>query len=201
MSEALAIRYLTPDEYLAMERQAEDKSEYINGEIEVMTGGSYAHSSIAMNTQYRLRRQLEGRPCAVHGSDLRVMVDDRGAYFYPDVIVVCGEPQLEDRNDDTLLNPTVVVEVLSPSTELRDRGVKVSRYLTLPALQSLLLIAQDRPHVERYERHGEQWVITMFRTLDDAVELPEIGATLPLGEIYEGVDFPSDDEVEAADPI
>ena len=124
----------TPAEYLALERAADAKSEYLDGEIVAMTGGSRAHSLIAANLVRELGNALRERPCEVYGSDLRVSVALAGLYAYPDVTVVCGQPTFTDDERDTLENPTVIVEVLSPSTEGLDRGAKFTRYRRLPSL-------------------------------------------------------------------
>ena len=141
---------LTPEEYLARERRAETKSEYLRGEVFAMAGASRAHNLIASNAAGELRQQLRDRPCEVYPSDMRVKVSPSGLYTYPDVTVVCGEPQFEDAEVDTLLNPKVLVEVLSPSTADYDRGGKFTHYRRLPSLQEYVLISQDRPLVEHY---------------------------------------------------
>jgi len=179
----------TPAEYLALERAAEIKSELIDGHIVAMSGVSREHSLVAINLASHLNRQLEHRPCEVHGSDLRVRVSNTGLYTYPDVSVVCGEPEFEDEHFDTLLNPTVIFEVLSPSTEAYDRGEKFARYRRLASLREYVLVAQDRPRVERFTRQGEAWVLTAFDEIEAVVELSSIGCALSLGEIYAKVRF------------
>jgi Uma2 family endonuclease len=190
---AAAKPYLSPEEYLARERLAEIKSEYYDGEVFAMSGGSQAHSKIAVNAAGSLNAQLADRPCDVYNSDMRVQVAEEGPYTYPDVTVVCDEAQFADADVDTLLNPTLVVEVLSPTTEAWDRGGKFERYQQIASLQEYLLIAQDRPRVEQYARQAEgQWLLTVTSGLDGVVSLPAIECQLALRELYRKVSFPED---------
>lgn len=183
--------YLTPEEYLAHERLAEIKSEYYDGEVFAMSGGSRAHSKIAVNVAGELNSQLADRPRDVYNSDMRVQVAEEGPYTYPDVTVVCGEAIFADAEVDTLLNPTILVEVLSPTTEAWDRGGKFERYQQIASLQEYVLIAQDRPRVERYARQAEgQWHFEVSTGLGDQVSLPSVGCELPMTEIYRKVTFP-----------
>src|SRR5690348_8098306 len=152
-----------------------------------MSGGSREHSLIAGNLNWILKSQLRGQPCELHSSDMRVKVSAQGMYTHPDISVVCGVPQFEDAHRDTLLNPMVIVEVLSPSTEAYDRGAKFGYYRELPSLREYLLVAQDKMLVEHYVRQDAGWLLTA--TSDAvAVALPSIGCTLPLAEIYLQVD-------------
>jgi Uma2 family endonuclease len=178
---------LTPEEYLAFERAAEYKHEYVGGRVYAMTGASRAHNLIAHNTGRELGNQLRGRPCETYPSDMRVKVSETGLYTYPDIVVACGQPAFEDTHVDTLLNPTVIVEVLSPSTEAYDRGDKFAHYRRLASLRDYMLIAQDRVLVEHYARQDAQWVLTEFAGLDDAMPLASIGCVLRLRDIYERV--------------
>ncbi len=188
----------TPEEYLAYERQAAYKNEYIGGQIIAMSGVSFEHSLISGNLFRVLSNQLLDRPCSVHASDLRVKVRTRTMYTYPDVTVVCGEPQLEDAHVDTLLNPTLIIEVLSPSTERYDRGAKFDYYRALASLQEYLLVSQDQALVEHFVRAGDDWRLTVTHDLAAVVPLPAIGCTLPLAEVYRRITFPPD--TETADP-
>lgn len=177
--------FISPGEYLALERQAEYKSEYLNGDIFAMTGASRHHNLIAGNIFAKFRQRLEGRPCETYMSDMRVKVTATGLYTYPDVVVVCGEPQFEDNFVDTLLNPTVLVEVLSTSTERYDRIAKSSYYRTLDSLAEHLLVAQDRYRIEQYVKQPDnQWSLFDYRSLDDTVELKSISCSLALGDVY-----------------
>lgn len=152
-------RHLTPEEYLEQDRQAAIKSEYLAGEVLAMAGASEAHNLIVANVITELRTQLKKRLCKVYPGDLRVKVSQTGLYTYPDMTVVCGESQFDDQH--TLLNPTLIVEVLSPDTADYDRGGKFTHYRKLPSLQEYVLIAQDTPHIEHYVRqNGNQWLLS-----------------------------------------
>ncbi len=174
---------------MALERAAEYKNEYVNGFIVAMSGASRKHNLITWNVSGELRQQLRERPCEAYAADMRVQISAAGQYRYPDVVVVCGEPQFEDAELDTLTNPTVIVEVLSPSTEAVDRGDKFAAYRRLPSLREYVLIAQDTVRVEHFLRQGERWILTEFSDLDDSVPLAAIDCTLALREIYRKVPF------------
>jgi len=179
---------MTPEEYLAMERDAPYKSEYFNGEIFAMAGASRRHNLIALNTASELRAQLKKTPCEVYVSDMRVRVSFTGLYTYPDVTVVCGNPQFDDRHSDTLLNPLIIAEVLSKSTAAYDRGAKFEQYRTLASLCDYLLISQDRCYAEHYVRQsGNTWLFSEYRDLEDVILLQSIGCELKLREIYNRV--------------
>jgi Uma2 family endonuclease len=186
----LAKRKYTPEEYLELERSSEQKSEYNNGEIFAMGGASARHALITLNIAAELRGQLRERACTVYSTDLRVRVSYEGLYAYPDVIVVCGEPKFTDNEFDTLTNPLVIVEVLSPTTKNYDRGEKFEQYRKIEDLHEYLLAAQDRPHVEHYikQRDGT-WLLSEVESREAAVELPSLGCSLSLAEIYAKVDF------------
>ena len=192
----------TPEEYLARERSALTKSEYYRGEIFAMAGATREHNLIVGNLIRTLGNQLLDRPCEVYPSDMRVKVIGSGLYTYPDVSVICGEPRFEDDQFDTLLNPTVLFEVLSDSTEKYDRGTKASQYRRIASLRELVLIAQDFPHVERHSRQPDgQWMLSDVFELEKSLELTSISVTLPLAEIYRGVTFPPRDEITNPAPI
>jgi Uma2 family endonuclease len=185
--------FLSPGEYLAREREAETKSEYYDGETFAMAGGSEEHSLIVVNMCTALLLQLTEGSYTVYDSDMRVQVDEAGPYAYPDVSVVCGEAEFADEEKDNLLNPTVIVEVLSPATEAWDRGGKFERYQQRASLREYVLIAQDRPRVERYARQGdEEWLLTVAVGLERALSLPSIECELRLAEVYRKVTFPED---------
>jgi Uma2 family endonuclease len=186
---------LTPQEYLARERKAVFKSEFYRGEMFAMAGASWEHTLIKDNTARATGNQLEGGPCRVLTSDLRVKVDVSGLYTYPDLIVVCEEPQFEDKLFDTLLNPRVLTEVLSESTEKYDRGTKFKHYRQIPSLQEYVLIAQDEPLAERHVRQPNgDWLMTEFRGLDKVFAFTSIPVKIALTDIYRGVEFPEDAE-------
>ena len=196
----LAVSRFTEAEYLAFERASHEKHEFINGEILELTGASFAHVAIATNLVVGLGNQLRGTPCRPLTSDMRVKVSETGAYVYPDVVVVCGKPELEDEHVDTLLNPTLVIEILSPSTEAYDRGAKSAHYRRLPSLQGYVLIAQDRASVEHFRREGDCWILTEATELDAVMPIPEIGCELKLSEVCEGVEFPEPTGEDASAP-
>jgi Uma2 family endonuclease len=184
--------YLTPEEYLAIERKAEYKSEYFNGEMFAMSGASERHVSIVVNVMYLLVGQLRGRPCKAYASDLRVRVSPTGLYIYPDVVVVCGQPQFADDQKDTLLNPTLIVEVLSESTKDYDRGGKFEHYRTLTSFSEYVLVAQDRYHVEHFVRQPDsRWLLAETNRLEDTIYLSFIDCDLALTEVYDKVEMPA----------
>lgn len=181
--------YLTPAEYLAMERQSETKSDYWDGEVYALAGTSRNHNLIVTNITISLGTQVKGRPCEVYPGDMRVKAA-HAAYTYPDVVVVRGRPEFEDRERDTLLNPTVLIEVLSPSTEAYDRGAKFEAYRSLPSLADYLLVAQDRAAVEHYTRQADdRWLLTAYTGLDAVVRIESIGCELRLADLYDKVEF------------
>ncbi len=182
----------TPAEYLRLERAAETKSEYPHGEIVAMAGASRTHNRIVLNLGSELHRLLRGSPCEAFVSDMRVRVSRTGLYTYPDVVVACGESRFDDDHVDTLLNPVVLVEVLSPSTEAYDRGEKFAHYRRLDSLQEYLLLSQDKVRVERYVRRGEEWVLSELNGLDDILSVEAIACHVRLGDVYERVELPSD---------
>ena len=192
MASVAAQTYLTPKEYLAFERKATTKHEYVNGQIVAMSGASFAHNFITANTANQLYNQLIDSECRVATSDMRVKAIQTESYFYPDVVVVCGEPRAEDDVFDTLLNPTIIVEVLSRSTATYDRGEKFDHYQRIASLMEYILIAQDKVFVEHYHRQQGRWQQTEFRELQDVLSLDSIGCELHLQDIYRRVRSASD---------
>ena len=188
---ATQVRY-TPEEYLELERKAPYKNEYVNGRIFAMSGANRPHNLIAGNVFGELRSQLRGRPCEAYVSDMRVKVSPTGLYTYPDIAVACEEILLDDAHNDTLLNPTVLIEVLSPSTEAYDRGEKFAHYRRLESLREYVLIVQDKARVEHFVRQGEQWVLSELSGLAGILHLPSIECHLPLKDIYEKIEFPAE---------
>jgi Uma2 family endonuclease len=189
MSTATKKRY-TPEEYLALEREAPHKSEYHQGEIFAMAGASPAHNIIVANLLRELGNQLKGGPCIPFASDLRVKIERTGLYTYPDVTILCGEARFDDERRDTLLNPTVIVEVLSESTKNYDRGVKFGHYRTLDSLKDYLIIDQEKPHAELHRPQADgTWSIRDFDGLEMVVPLASINCQVTLSEIYEKVGF------------
>ncbi len=190
---ALPKTYFTPEQYLALEREAEHKSELVNGQIYAISGASREHILIATNLISEINTQFKGKPCETYGSDMRVKVSPSGMYTYPDVTIACNGPRFEDDHVDTLLNPTVIVEVLSPSTEAYDRGEKFAHYRKLASLSDYVLVSQDKPRIEHYVRHPDdpsRWVLTEISGLDSVLRLASIGCEVALSEIYDRVSLP-----------
>ncbi|MSR60588.1 MAG: Uma2 family endonuclease [Planctomycetaceae bacterium] len=184
-------RLLTPQEYLTQERASDRRHEYFQGEVFAMSGASWPHTLIKDNVAWETRNQLQGGPCRVVTSDLRVKVSATGLYTYPDIVIVCDEPQFEDDQFDTLVNPRVIVEVLSDSTEKYDRGAKFANYRQLPSMQEYVLISQDRPLVERFVRQtDDSWTLTVFSDPAGTFAFGTISARLSLSGIYQGVKLP-----------
>ena len=189
MASIAADTYITPEAYLASERRAKYKSEYIHGEIFAMSGASLAHTLITLDIATELNIQLRGKTCQVVTNDMRVRTGPKGPYFYPDVVVFCGAPQFEDNVFDILLNPTLIVEVLSPSTEASNRGKKFAHYQELASLREYIFVSQDRIRVEQYRLLQTHWVAQTFDTLEDVLLFNSIECKLPLRDIYTRVTF------------
>ena len=177
--------YLSPEEYLVIERQAEHKSEYVDGAMYAMAGSSERHNLITGNIITELNIQLRKAPCRVYPSDLKVRVPESRRFFYPDVSVVCGETEFADDERDVILNPILVVEVLSESTAAFDRGKKFQSYQQIESLQEYLLVAQDEHDVEHYLRQENgHWLYTKVTGLEKAILLPTLKCQLLLSDIY-----------------
>lgn len=184
---------MTEEEYLAFERGNELKHEYLHGEIFAMTGASENHNLICSYTTSALILALRGKPCRAYQSDMRVKAGR--LYTYPDILVVCGQSQKADDKLDTLLNPVVVIEVLSPSTESYDRGKKFQHYREIESLREYVLISQDGPRVEHYLRQeNDAWLYTDASGLDAHLTLESVGCTLALADVYQQVTFEPPDE-------
>ena len=175
----------TPEEYLELERQADVRHEFLDGEIYAMAGGSKRHNGISVNVIRLLGNQLLEDDCSVYGSDMRVKITSTGKYTYPDVVAVCGEEFFEDESEDTLLNPMLIVEVLSKSTEAYDRGGKFEYYQTISTFSEYVLIAQEPFRVEQFVRKDKNvWTYFEFRKPDEVVKLNSINCKLLLKDIY-----------------
>jgi Uma2 family endonuclease len=181
---------LTPAEYLEIERHSEIKHEYINGRMYAMSGASRHHVTIMVNIATSLKLQMRGRDCSVYTSDMRVNIPSSGRYTYPDVVAVCGEQRFEDAEVDTLLNPMVIVEVLSETTEKYDRGEKFDHYRTIGSLRQYVLVAQTSMRVEHYVLQEGQWVFSALTAAEERLSLPSIGCEISLTDIYENVELP-----------
>jgi Uma2 family endonuclease len=185
---------LTPEQYLELDRASEVRNEYYQGRMWAMSGGTVPHATVIGNLNRELSIALKKRPRMVFTSDLRVRVAAEGLYTYPDLAVVCGEPRLLDGRKDTLLNPALVVEVLSPSTEAYDRGFKAAQYRGIESLQEYALVSQTEPRVEVFRRQdGGHWLLTESVGMDAACSFESVGASVPLAEIYDKVTFEASD--------
>jgi Uma2 family endonuclease len=183
---------LTPEQYLEIERKAEFKSEYFQGEMFLMGGAREPHNLIVLNLAIEVGLQLRKRPCRAYVNDMRVRVGATGLYTYPDLTALCAEPQFLDATRDTLLNPTLIVEVLSPSTEAYDRGRKFEYYATVESVGEYLLVSSERVRAELYTRQpDDRWLLTAVGRLEDSLDLESIGVHLTLADLYEKVDFPA----------
>lgn len=194
--------YFTEEEYLAIERSSEERHEYIDGRIYAMAGEKDEHGEICVNLTGELRAQMKGKSCRVRAQNTKVRSgpepkpsrNPEGFYSYPDVLVVCGERKFHDKYRDVLLNPNVIFEVMSKSTEVFDRGEKFIRYRTwLPTLTDYLLVAQGKPMIEHYRRQQNgEWLLTTISGIDATLKIESIGCSLKLSEVYDGVSFSSE---------
>lgn len=181
---------ITAAEYLARERAAEFKSEFYDGEIFAMAGASLLHNRVSANLSVEIGSQLKKGPCQSFTGDLKVYVERTGNFFYPDLVVVCGPVEVHDGKTDVIVNPTLLVEVLSPSTESFDRGMKFLNYQRIPSLKEYLIVAQDRPLVQRYVRQDDNgWLLTSFEELDATVELKSVPVSISLSDVYDRIEF------------
>ena len=184
---------LTPEQYLAIEREAEYKSEYFQGEMLAMAVSDWVHNQLVVNLVAGFHNQFRSRPCDVYPSQMRVLVRATGLYTYPDVVVVCGERQFVDERRDILLNPSLLVQVLSPSTEAYDRGRKFQQYRSIESLVEYLLVASDRVRADLYTRQPDgRWLLTSAGRLEDSLDLQSAGCRLALADLYEKVDLPGE---------
>jgi Uma2 family endonuclease len=187
--------FYTPEEYLALERAATYKSEYCAGEIFAMSGTSRQHNRIGLNIANDLSRALEPRDCDVYAYDLRVRTPDSLLYTYPDIIVTCGEAQFEDSRVDTLLNPILIIEVLSPSTETYDRTKKFTDYRKIESLVEYILVAQNEYRVTRFFKQSNgKWIFEELTNVNDTLKLSSIDCELEMKRIYRRVKFPEPEQ-------
>jgi Uma2 family endonuclease len=181
---------LTEEQYLAIERAAEFRSEFLDGEMFAMAGGSNRHSRIQRNVLVELDLALRASKCEPFGSDSRVRVSSR-AYVYPDITVVCGEQQPFDEHDDILINPVAIFEVLSPSTEKYDRGLKFQLYRSIDSLKDYVLVDQEEVRVEQYTRQVDgTWTLRDYQAPDEELKIGSVGVAIPLRRIYDRVSMP-----------
>lgn len=189
---AVAKKKLTEAEYLAIERAAEHRSEFYNGEMFAMAGAKYPHNRIKDNLAMQIGAQLAGGPCFPLISDMRVKVEKTGLLTYPDILIVCGEPQFPDaETTDVLVNPSVIVEVLSPSPERYDRGPKFRKYQSIETLKEIVLVSQDEPVIERFVRQSaDSWEFTNTAGLENEFAFGTVPVRTPMAAIYAGITFP-----------
>ena len=181
---------LTPEEYLELDRAAEFRSEYYDGYMYSMAGASLSHVRIATNLSGELHQALKGGPCEVYATELRLRVNPDRLYTYPDINVVCGELKLADDRSDTAVNSTLLIEVLSPSTEARDRGFKFTHYRHIESLREYILVWQSEPRVEIYRRQPTgEWLLSEVSGLESSCRFDSLGCEIPLFEIYRNVSF------------
>jgi Uma2 family endonuclease len=184
---------LTTAEYLAFERASETKHEFHRGEVFAMTGASRNHNRITTNISGELYAALKGSPCENYASDMRVKVDATGLYTYPDIVATCANAQFEDKEIDTLLNPQLIIEVLSDSTEKYDRGEKFIQYREIPSLNDYVLVSQKQPRVEVFSRQDDgSWVMRVADSPTASVTFPSVGVTLKMQDVYARVEYESD---------
>lgn len=193
MSSLPKLRY-SAEEYLALDREADCKSEYVAGDIFAMGGASPKHVLIAGNTAGEFRNRLRDTACQVYSADLRIQAKANNAYHYPDVAIVCGRPEYRDAKKDTVTNPLIIVEVLSPATQSYDRGDKFVSYRRLASLREYILIAQETCHVEHYVRTEEGWAFTEIADCQGELAVPTLGISIPLAEIYAKVALLEDED-------
>ena len=183
---------VSAEEYLALDRAAEFRSEFIDGEIIERPGASIRHARLQVILACEIQAALRDSPCQAFSSNLRLRVSPR-MYTYQDLTVVCGEPVVADKRQDILLNPTVIFEVVSPSTAYYDWGVKFRRYRQIESLTDYILVDQDQTRIEQFTRgDANTWTLRDYQRPDETLLIPSIGVSLPLAAIYEGIEFPSE---------
>jgi len=191
MSSQPKLRY-SVEEYLALDCEADYKSEYVASEIFAMGGASPKHVLITGNTAGELRNRLRDTNCQVYSADLRIQAEKGDAYHYPDIAVVCGKPEYMEGRKDTVSNPLIIVEVLSPATRSYDRGDKFASYRRIATLREYILIAQEACHVEHFVRTEGGWEFTEIEDCQGNLIVPTLGIAIPLTEIYAKVEFLED---------
>ena len=184
--------FMTLECYFSIERHSSDRHEYINGVMYAMAGGSIPHSQLIMNIGASIRTHLRGTECSTHSSELRVLNRTTGSVLYPDITVICGEPITSPLDNNTVINPLIIVEVLSPSTEAYDRGAKFAHYKRLETLQVYVLVTQEQPLIQTYTRNEHGWQLTEYTELDAELKIETINFSAPLRDVYEGIRFDTD---------
>ncbi len=185
-----AKKLITPEEYLEQESLSEEKHEYFDGEIFMMSGGTISHNTIAVNLVRETSLNLKKKPCRVFNSDMRLNVAENGLFTYPDAYIVCGEPQFYEDRDDTLTNAVVIFEVLSPSTHQYDRTGKFELYRAMPTFKEYVLIDSERIYIEHYILQPDgSWTMMVYDKLEDEIKLKAVDCAIPLSEMYLDVKF------------
>jgi Uma2 family endonuclease len=182
-------RKYTVEEYLEREERSETKHEFYQGEIFAMTGASFRRVKITQNLARSLGNRLDGKPCQPLGNEMRLSVNSIGLYTYPDFSIVCGEPMFDARNPNTLTNPTLLIEILSPSTERYDRTTKFGFYRQIPTLREYVLVSQHEARIEIFRRDQEDWKFSDAVGLEATISLASVDCVLPLAEVYKGVEL------------
>ncbi len=187
-------KFYSDEEYLAFEREAEEKHELIDGEIVAMAGASREHNLIGVNVSSELHFRLKGKGCEIYANDMRVRMK-KGRYGYPDVVIVCDKPNFADDEFDVLLNPLVVVEVLSKTTRFRDKTDKLATYQKMESIRECLLVEQNEPRIEHYiKQTPNQWLLRIYENLSETIVLESLGCELPVAEIYAQIEFQKETE-------
>jgi Uma2 family endonuclease len=185
---AQTIPHFTPEQYIEIERAADFRSEYFDGRMFAMSGGTYVHARLITSLTGEIYQALRNRPCSVTSSELRVRTAEQGLFTYPDIAVVCGEPKFADDQKDTLLNPVLIAEVLSRSTEAADRGFKFREYRKIESLREYVLVSQAAPLLEVFVRAPEgDWILREFAGLDAVCHLNSIDCTIAVAEVYRNI--------------
>ena len=190
MSSAASKTDLTPEQYEAIEERSEVRHEYYRGEMFAMAGATEAHMLISGNISRELGNRFRGRPCKVFQNDMRVRVRETGLYTYPDVVAVCGPTRFDRENKTTLINPTAIIEILSPSTEVYDRTTKLDHYKAIESLREVALVSQDRARIDILRRIEGRWVLDSITDLGATLRLESLDCDIPVVDIYERVDLP-----------
>lgn len=188
--QAIAERFITEAEFLEWEERQEAKHEYFNGRIYAMSGGSNRHAVICTNVTTATSNRLRGKPCRAVGSEQRVKIEETGLLTYPDASIYCPPSRFEGKDDCNLLTPTVLFEVLSPSTARFDQGNKFEHYKLIPTLRDYVLVHQTRAQVDHFHRHENGWLLVTARGLDESIRLESVAIELPLNELYDDIEFP-----------
>lgn len=193
--------FVSPEEYLALERGSDERHEYFGGRIYAMAGESRMHSTICFNLYGIIHAQLRGKRYRGFSPNMKVSAGRKDAYYYPDLAVACGEPVFHDQHGDVLVNPTAILEVLSPSTESKDRGEKFFRYQQIESLTDYLLVSQKMACIEHYTRQADRgWFYSITLGLSNVLHLASVDCRIPLAEVYERVEFPPEEVESDPDP-